>query len=88
MGDFTIRIHAVGNHGCQRDVKSGGTLAHECGYDGCPDCMTRRFIDDLRAKGTSVKIAVLRHWPADVEGYAGQDEVTDNLLTGQRKGSF
>lgn len=90
MGDYTIRIHAVGGHGCQREVKHGGTLKEDCGSPNCPDCMTRRFVNQLKTSGNHVKVAHLTHWPAELETYSGQDlsEVRDNLLTNVRRGSF
>ena len=81
MGNFTIEVEAVGGHGCQRDKKSG-EVVDGCGQPGCPDCIARGFVKELEAKGNSVTRATLRHWP-HTEG-----EVSDNLLTGKRRGNF
>lgn len=94
MGDFVVRVHAIGGHGCQRDtVKDGGTLVFPCGPQCSPNCIDRMasdFVESMKrvCSPTMVKAATLTHWPVDVPGYSGQDQVTDNLLTGKRKGSF
>jgi hypothetical protein len=81
MGDFTVEVKAVGGHGCQREVKDGGTMK-DCGQPGCPDCIARRFVADLKAHGCSVNSATIVHWP-------GQPAtVKDDLLTETRTGSF
>lgn len=80
MGNFRIEIDAVGGHGCQREVKDGGTVTG-CGQPGCPDCNARSFVADFK-KRNDIKSATLTHWP----GEAG--EVKDDLLTGKRTGSF
>lgn len=81
MGDFRIEIHAVGSHGCQRDVKDGQEV-HGCKNMHCPDCLAREFVALLQSRGVSVKSAVLRHWP-DSDG-----EVKDDLVTKIRSGNF
>lgn len=86
MGDFTIRIHAVGGHGCQRDKKHG-EVVEGCGQPNCPDCMTRDFVKRMKAAGNDVKNAAITHWPADF-GCDPLSEVRDDLLTGVRRGSF
>lgn len=88
MGDYSITVRAVGGHGCQREVKDGGTLAEKCGIPGCPDCMAREFVRELKAAGNTITAAVLRHWPADHPHYDGASEVSDNLVTHKRRGSF
>jgi hypothetical protein len=84
MGHFRIEIDAVGGHGCSRETKHGETVK-PCGQDSCPDCMARKFVEEMKAKGmfsSTPATAVLRHWP-------GTDgEVVDHLLTGKRTGSF
>lgn len=46
------------------------------------DCMARRFVAELKQRGNNVESAFLIHWP-------GQDsQVSDDLLTGVRHGSF
>jgi predicted PP-loop superfamily ATPase len=84
-------VQAVGDHGCQRDVKNGGFITAKCDNPRCVDCITREYIDKLKAASAyfsttgdnfTVGYASLTHWP-------GQNgSVRDNLLTGQRSGSF
>jgi hypothetical protein len=81
MGQFRVEIVAVGNHGCQREVKDGGEVTG-CGQPGCTDCMTRDFVAALRGGGASIEAATITHWP----GTTGQ--VVDDLVTGRRSGSF
>ena len=81
MGDFRIEVNAVGGHGCQRELKDGANV-ESCGNPGCPDCLARKFVADLKAQGQSVKDALLIHWPN------GTPTIVDNLLTGKRTGSF
>lgn len=82
MGNYRIEIDAVGGHGCNRDVKSGDKT-YGCGSWHCPDCIARFFVSILRTLlGNTVNKATLTHWPGE------QGEVKDDLLTGERKGSF
>jgi hypothetical protein len=81
MGTFKIEITAVGGHGCQREIKDGGTV-YGCGRRDCPDCEARAVIDALRRISCSIEEAKLTHWP----GEPGQ--VVDDLLTRKRSGSF
>jgi hypothetical protein len=85
MGNFRIEIDAVGGHGCQREVKDGGTVAG-CGQPTCPDCLAREFVAKLKSMGVfnypPQSSAKLIHWPGQ------QSEVRDDLLTGVRSGSF
>lgn len=84
MGTFRIEVEAVGGHGCQREIKDSEVVAG-CGQPGCPDCIARKFVAQLKSMGVfqhTPASATLTHWP-------GQDcEVRDNLLTGVRSGSF
>jgi len=77
MGNFTVEVKAVGGHGCQREIKDGGTVG-DCGNPGCPDCLARRFVADLKKQGQSVETAFLTHWPGQ------ESQVIDN----ERSGSF
>lgn len=86
MGDFRITIKAVGGHGCQRTVKSGGQLADSCGSPSCPDCIARRCVAQLMATGCYVSEATLQHWPAEHPGSTAGPR--DDLLTGVRSGEF
>lgn len=90
MGTFRVEVQAVGGHGCQRDIKDGGTV-DGCGQPGCPDCITREYIGKLKASGAyfhtgpdrdNSGFATITHWP----GQKGQ--VVDDLLTRIRTGSF
>ncbi len=87
MGDYVVRVHAVGGHGCQREYGDGATVAG-CGLPGCPDCITRDYVKRMKAAGQDVKVASLTHWPAELSGYNPVGEVRDDLLTGIRRGSF
>jgi hypothetical protein len=90
MGTFRIEIQAVGNHGCQRAVKSFEKV-EGCKQPGCVDCLAREFVEKLKASGAffsetgdrnGIGYALLTHWPG------GERTVTDNLLTGLRSGDF
>lgn len=90
MGTFRVEIQGVGNHGCGREVKDSGTL-QPCGSPGCVDCITREYLDKLKASGvfydshTDPKLhgsARLIHWPGQ------RGEVIDDLLNGVRSGNF
>ncbi len=90
MGTFRVEVQAVGNHGCQRDVKSGGNV-RDCGQPGCVDCISRRYVKALKDAGASfsttggiegVGYAKLTHWPY------GHGTVNDDLLSGTRSGEF
>lgn len=94
MGTFRVEVQAVGGHGCQREVKDGGTV-EGCGSPSCPDCITREFVGKLKASGASFwtgnpdlpqpnsdGYARITHWP----GQSGT--VVDDLLTRIRHGSF
>jgi hypothetical protein len=82
MGQFRITVTAVGGHGCQREVKDGETLREFCGSSTCPDCAGREFVRTLKRQGQNVEQAKLEHWPGT------PSQVTDDLVTGQRTGSF
>jgi hypothetical protein len=81
MGQFIVHVDAVGNHGCQREVKDG-EIVTGCRQAGCTDCITREYVEHLRNHGTSVSAATVTHWPGT------ESEVRDDLLTGKRSGSF
>lgn len=80
MGDFVVHVHAVGNHGCQRDKKPGEQV-EDCGSPGCTDCITRRYVKALKDSGAYVQSALLTHWPQSTP-------VLDDLRTGIRVSSF
>lgn len=86
MGTSVLTVRIVGNHGCQREVKDGGTTAPTCGVEGCTpsrcvDAVAKQAVEMLKATGSIVE-ANLHHWPeSDVQ-------IVDNLKTGKRTGSF
>lgn len=91
MGDYVVRIHATGGHGCQRDVGHGRKLKARCDHpENCPDCITREYVERLQRTGNMIHVASLTHWPADLPGYSTQSlgEVRDDLISGTRRGSF
>lgn len=85
MGTSVITIRVTGNHGCQREVKDGGTTAPTCGREGCAercvDAVARDAVEKLKATG-NVEEALLIHWPY------GPQIIVDDLKTGKRTGSF
>lgn len=81
MGTFLVTVRAVGNHGCQRE-KKGEDVLGDCGSPSCTDCITRSYVEKLKAIGTNVQEARVHHWPD------GPNQILDNLLTGKRTGSF
>lgn len=81
MGVYRLVVEASGGHGCERQIKDGGKV-FGCGRRDCPDCEAREFVQRLMAKGNQVRVAELRHWPETPQ------EVLDNLLTRERRGSF
>lgn len=87
MGDFRIEIKGTGGHGCDRDAQEGEELAPRCANPSCPDCMARKFVDELKATGMLAEsygsTATFTHWPGKPEA------VVDDLLGGVRaSGSF
>lgn len=81
MGQFIVAVDAVGNHGCQREIKDGGTVIG-CEKSSCTDCITREYVRRLKRSGAMMAAATITHWPGS------ESEVRDDLLTGQRSGSF
>lgn len=95
MGDFRFVVEALGGHGCMREVGDGEVVIG-CNRPGCPDCILRECVRRLQRSGATIHQAKLVHWPADfvsphtgeLAGYAKESEVTDDLVTGKRSGSF
>ena len=82
MGRFIVRVDAMGNHGCMREIKDGEVVIG-CDRQGCVDCITREYVRRLKRYGSStVDTASITHWP-DTAG-----TVIDDLVTGKRTGSF
>jgi hypothetical protein len=82
MGTFKIEITAVGGHGVDRSKKDGDVVNFSEGGKDTPDAITKKFVDELKAKGNNVSMATITHWPG------GPNEVQDNFLTGIRAGKF
>lgn len=82
MGDFLIKVHAVGGHGCERKAQAGETF-HGCGFMACPDCLATEFVQKLAAAGVMVESATLQHWPPELNhigrSYDEAHEVVDDL---------
>ncbi len=81
MGQFRVTVTATGGHGCMREKGDGETVIG-CDRPGCPDCSAREFVRRLKRMGCNVEEAKLEHWPGT------ESQVTDDLLTGLRSGSF
>lgn len=82
MGTFKIQITAVGGHGQDRSKKDGEVVNFYQGGSTTPDAVAKLFVEMLKAHGSSVSEAKIIHWPEE------SSEVTDDLLTGVRKGNF
>ena len=81
MGQFLVAIDAVGNHGCEREIKDGKAVIG-CEKPHCTDCMVRELVRRLKRSGATVAEATITHWPQQ------EVPIVDDLLTGIRKGSF
>lgn len=92
MGDFRIVINAIGGHGQDREKKHGETVDFSKESPNSPEALAKQFVETLQANGVNVESAEVIHWPID--NYGGQlkndrtNQITDNLLTGKRIGSF
>lgn len=82
MGNFKIEINAVGGHGVDRDKKDGETVDFNAEGEFTPDALVARFVNEMKRFGNDVQSATITHWPGE------EGEVTDDLLTGVRKGNF
>lgn len=82
MGNFKIEIEAVGGHGVDRSKKDGETVDFYADGEFSPDAIAKRVISELKRFGNDVQAARIIHWPGQ------ESEVTDDLLTGVRKGNF
>lgn len=88
MGNFLVTVHAVGNHGCQREIPDGGFVVG-CERPGCTDCITREFIRRLKRSGATIDVATVEHWPQQPVTFREPNgQVVDNLATGIRTGTF
>lgn len=99
MGNFRIVIDAVGDHGQDRAKKTGELVDFTNGRtDGnTPEAIIHRAITELMALGTNVLSAKVYHWPGDTVYQCeppahlngeGKECITDDLITGVRKGNF
>ena len=83
MGDFLIKIHAVGGHGCERKAKAGEMFTG-CGRLDCVDCYAALLVKQWadRFPGT-LRSAVEIHWPVELASlglnYDEAHEVVDDL---------
>lgn len=86
MGTFKIELVGVGGHGVDRAKEDGETVNFHAEGDTTPDSIAKtiitHLIELLKRNGHSVVSASLVHWPGE------PGEVTDDLITGIRKGSF
>lgn len=75
MGEFRVELTGVGAHGCQREVKDGGTV-YGCARMDCPDCVTAEYVGRMaKHAGVTVVSAKITHWPGQ------PNEVVDNFVT-------
>ena len=88
MGTFRVEVQAVGNHGCDRNMKDG-EVVKGCGQPNCVDCITRDYIGKLRTAGVAHfdgadanSYARITHWPGQ------PSQVVDDLIGGVRRGNF
>jgi hypothetical protein len=91
MGDFRITVKAVGGHGCQREVKDGGTV-YGCRSMICPDCITARYVSEMKRAGVAVEAATIEHWPGTANQVIDEFDVDRNsslaIAARTRRGSF
>ena len=91
MGDFRVTVTAVGGHGCERVVRDGGTV-YGCRQMDCPDCITARYVADMRRAGHIVNDAQIQHWPGEpsevVDHFDVESSTATLLMPRKRVGSF
>jgi hypothetical protein len=89
MGDFRVEVLGTGNHGCNRDRKSGEKV-YGCGNINCADCITAEYIAKLKRAGTIIKSAKLIHWPEQPNTVSDLflPEEVGNLAPRIRHGNF
>ena len=89
MGDFRIIINAVGNHGHDRENKTGKDINFG---EGTPEALAKKFVEELQASGATIESAYVEHWPID--NYGGQlkngrsQQIVDDLINNTRTDSF
>ena len=92
MGMSKIEVIVTGSHGCDRKAKEGDRLGPLCDGKNCIDCITRRYVQQLKDAGcqltgeligndgvTYVHGARMTHWPYDPNG-----GITDDLVAEKR----
>lgn len=82
MGQFSIVINGVGNHGCDRHSVEGEKLRTRCNRLTCVDCLTFDFVQSLRQKGFRLGDAEFTHHAGAVDP---ANVVVDDLLGNTRK---
>jgi len=82
IGQFRIIITATGGHGVDRGKKDGEIVDFNADGEYTPDAIAKRLVNELKRFGATLKNASIVHWP-ETDG-----QVTDDLLTGIRKGNF
>lgn len=82
MGDYRLRVFAVGGHGCDREALEGESIAYKPDCT-CPDCLFKQFVEKLKTSGNSVSLAQETHWPGT------DQEIVDDVLNSRRlRGQF
>lgn len=76
MGDFAIKIEAVGGH----NGTSGICDPPHTGEHSCVDCKALELVDWMKARGYQMKTASFHHWPAS----APNGDHIDDLLSKMR----
>lgn len=87
MGDFKLVIHAMGDHGIDRNKKDGEIIDYTSKGIGSTDALCKEFVEFLKTKGVSFMSATITHWPQEFYDRTTQGPV-DDLLTGVRAGNF
>lgn len=95
MGNFRIVIDCVGGHGQDRSKKDGEIIDFSNGHEDSltPEMAAKLAILEIKKTGCSIQSAKVYHWPADQIAPApidtnGKECITDDLITGIRKGQF
>lgn len=89
MGDFRIVIDTVGGHGQDRDNEGGSPVNFG---ENTPEAYFKKCVEEAISKGiiSSDTKAKVIHWPTDnyPESRNPEKQIVDDLLTGERTGSF
>ena len=101
MGQFAIVITGIGGHGCERSLGDGDHVIG-CQRPDCPDCIAREFTRRLKRNGVQNLTGQIVHWydmneshvaltdevGRNIEIVPQESTVVDDLVTGERTGSF